>query len=475
MPGSQTLLETSLPVLGRGDGRTPFRRWRRTRPSGVKPDSPPNHYAITTKERESVTPARYVAKMGKERHVLPPDLEKIPPGMFLAAIVDSVDRDRLEGHDVVRLLRARERLVAHLQAQSLADTAAVARCASADGLDRLEESAEFASTEISSALSLTRRAAESRLDLAERLRGRLPAVWRLLHDGSIDLPRARALVYSTDHLSSDDARQAVERVLSDASRLTTGQLRARIQRICLEIDSESARRRMERTIEDRRIFIEMTPYGSVNILGLDLHPKQATSASNRVDSLAQQIKRSGDSRTIDQIRADVFLDLLNGESPETPNGRGITDMVCDLETLAELADRSAELPGVGPIATDVARQVFAETPHNEHRFTVMDDAGQVVTSGITRRRPTARQRRRIESRNRACVFVGCRRPAIKCDIDHRVAYSEGGPTTDCNLAPLCRFHHRAKHEAPWQMKSFDLGFQWTSPLGHTYVTSGRSP
>lgn len=424
---------------------------------------------------ESVRPLRYLRDMGKGRHILPPDLESIPPGMFLAAILDSVDRGQLSGHDKVRLLKARERMVAHLQAQSLADAVEVGRSASAEETDRLEDCAEFASVEIAAALNLTRRAAESRLDLAERLRARLPAVWQLLHDGSIDLTRARTLVYATDHLTSDDARDVVDRVLKDAPRLTGGQLRARIQRICLEVDSESARRKTEKTIEGRRVYPEMTVDGAVNILGLDLPPKEATSASNRVDSLAQRLKRSGDPRTIDQIRADVFLDLLNGRSPETPDGRGITDMVCDLETLAGLADRAAELPGVGYIVADVARQVFAETPDNEHRFTVIDNTGQVVASGITRRRPTVAQRRRVQSRHRTCVFIGCRRPAIECDIDHTKAHSEGGPTTDCNLAPLCRFHHRAKHEAPWQLKRLDIGFHWTSPLGHAYVTSGRSP
>ena len=413
--------------------------------------------------------------MGEERHVLPPNLESIPPGVFLAAILDSVDRRLLTGHDVVRLMKARERMVAHFQAESLADAVVVGRSASADGTDFLEESAEFASLEIAAALHLTRRAAESKLDLAERLRDRLPTVWKLLHDGSIDLSRARAIVHSTDHLSPDDAREVVDRVVAVAHRLTTGQIRARIQRLAMEVDSEDARRRTEKAVIDRRFIPEMTVDGTLHLMGLDLPPDEATSASNRIDLLAQRIKRDGDPRTLDQIRADVFLDLLNGRSPETPDGRGITDMVCDLETLAGLADRAAELPGVGYIAADVARRVFAGTPGNEHRFTVVDDAGQVVASGLVRRRPSVQQRRRIEARNRTCVFVGCRRPSIKCDIDHTKAHSEGGPTTDCNLAPLCRFHHRAKHEAPWQLKRLDLKFRWTSPLGHTYVTSGRSP
>ena len=67
-------------------------------------------------------------------------------------------------------------------------------------------------------------------------------------------------------------------------------------------------------------------------------------------------------------------------------------------------------------------------------------------------------------------------PSIECDIDHTVAVIDGGPTTDCNLAPLCRHHHRAKHEAHWKPRRLPNGdHQFTSPLGHTYTTSGRGP
>lgn len=67
-------------------------------------------------------------------------------------------------------------------------------------------------------------------------------------------------------------------------------------------------------------------------------------------------------------------------------------------------------------------------------------------------------------------------PAINCDLDHRVAVIDGGPTTACNLAPLCRHHHRAKHEAGWRpVLNTDNTHTWVSPLGRHYITDGRSP
>jgi hypothetical protein len=52
----------------------------------------------------------------EDRDVLP-DLESIPPGPFLAVLLDHVDRSRLNGFDLVEVLKARERLISHFQAR----------------------------------------------------------------------------------------------------------------------------------------------------------------------------------------------------------------------------------------------------------------------------------------------------------------------------------------------------------------------
>ena len=75
-----------------------------------------------------------------------------------------------------------------------------------------------------------------------------------------------------------------------------------------------------------------------------------------------------------------------------------------------------------------------------------------------------------------CIFPGCRTPAVDCDLDHRTAWTDGGPTIEENLAPLCRHDHRLKHEYGWKLaRLHDGDHMWTSPLGRTYTTSGRSP
>ena len=83
-----------------------------------------------------LTLAEYAKETPDEQHFLPDDLELIPPGLFLAAIVASVDRSKLTGHDVVRLLQARARLVAHGNAGYYADVFEVAHAYDPEGTGR---------------------------------------------------------------------------------------------------------------------------------------------------------------------------------------------------------------------------------------------------------------------------------------------------------------------------------------------------
>ncbi|NPC95151.1 HNH endonuclease signature motif containing protein [Nocardioides sp. zg-DK7169] len=65
-----------------------------------------------------------------------------------------------------------------------------------------------------------------------------------------------------------------------------------------------------------------------------------------------------------------------------------------------------------------------------------------------------------------CALPWCERLARRCDIDHVTAHGDGGPTCGCNLAPLCRRHHRAKTHAGWVYDTTDAAtYVWRSPHG----------
>jgi hypothetical protein len=186
----------------------------------------------------------------------------------------------------------------------------------------------------------------------------------------------------------------------------------------------------------------------------------------RINHLARAAKRADDPRTMDQIRADVFLDLLSGGGKARGTST-VVDIRVDLTTLIGLDETPGELGGFGPLVAEVTRQVVAGRGPSQHRVTVTDGGG-VVWSGVTRRRPLAGQRRSIEAANPTCVFPGCRMPSAECDLDHRRPWSEGGATDEANLQPLCRRDHRRKHSG-WRVSDLgDGSSSWTSPLGRVY-------
>jgi hypothetical protein len=90
----------------------------------------------------------------------------------------------------------------------------------------------------------------------------------------------------------------------------------------------------------------------------------------------------------------------------------------------------------------------------------------------------------VEATEPVCVFPGCRQPARRCDLDHRIPYHPddptgqqgGGRTCSCNLAPLCRTHHRQKTAGALHVRAVGRDedpaapagtLEWTLPSGVT--------
>jgi hypothetical protein len=277
----------------------------------------------------------------------------------------------------------------------------------------------------------------------------------------------------------DDLRQLViERTIAVARNLTGGQLQALLRKLCIKADPEEAQRRYESLVSDRRVVAQPDPDGTATLLGLDLPPERVQAAMDYITSLAKSLTGEGDSRTIDQLRADIFLDLLAGHPlAKGAQGKGLVDIHVDLATLAELANDPGDLGGYGPVVADIARQVAESQPEAQWRYVVADTRdGKIVAEGTTRRRPLASQRRQVENRNPRCIFPGCRMPASQCDLDHRKRWVEVKETKTDNLVPLCRHDHWVRHGAGWEHQPLPDGDHlWTSPLGLQYTTSGRLP
>jgi hypothetical protein len=89
-----------------------------------------------------------------------------------------------------------------------------------------------------------------------------------------------------------------------------------------------------------------------------------------------------------------------------------------------------------------------------------------------RYRPSRKLAHLVKARNVTCTAPGCGRRAARCDLDHTDPHHDGGLTCECNLAPLCRHHHRCKQADGWRLEQPEPGvLVWHTPAGRTYTTT----
>jgi hypothetical protein len=80
----------------------------------------------------------------------------------------------------------------------------------------------------------------------------------------------------------------------------------------------------------------------------------------------------------------------------------------------------------------------------------------------------------VRARTVTCDAPGCSAQAVHSDLDHTTPYPQG-PTCQCNLAPKCRRHHKAKQAPDWKVEQPEPDLIcWTLPSGRTYTTRPTS-
>jgi hypothetical protein len=418
------------------------------------------------------------------RQLIPADLGQMAPGPQLAAVLANIDRSRLNGYDLVVLLQAQHRQIAYDQAQLLSTMAEIAHCppGGADSpVTRRPRPDQDASDEVAMALTLTRRTGEYQLHTALEIVHDLPVLHAALLAGDIDLPKAWVFLEGVRGVDDDIARAAVNKLIGHAPGLTTSQLAGRLHRALILAKPDAAQKRYETSVRDRRVVGRQWPDGTAMLAGYDLPPERAAAASERLDAFARAARAAGDTRTLDQLRADFLLDLIDGSytGPAPQHRRGVLELTVPLTTLMGLSEEPADLAGWGPVVADIARQVTEQQQGQraQWRFSVTDpDTGRVSYHGGTRRRPTKAQAEWVAARDRRCRAPGCRTPASRCQQDHTIDYALGGPTTNDNLGAHCTHHHGLKTKGKVHVQQPVAGyFLWTTALGHTHLVKPPPP
>ena len=151
-------------------------------------------------------------------------------------------------------------------------------------------------------------------------------------------------------------------------------------------------------------------------------------------------------------------------------GKPLIQVVVPYSTLIGADDQPAELVGHGPIPASLAREAAAD---GVWRRLVTDPlSGTLLDHGRTTYHPPAGLADHIRARDVHCRFAGCRKRATDAELDHVIAWSDGGVTSEPNLAAYCTHHHRLKHHAGWRVDVHPDGrLTWTTPTGHQHPTA----
>ncbi|MEU6644757.1 DUF222 domain-containing protein [Saccharomonospora sp. NPDC046836] len=343
-----------------------------------------------------------------------------------------------------------------------------------DALDEDRGRAPDVAAELALLLSVSEQHARRMVDLSTTLVHRLPRTLAAMESGVVDSYRASKVAAATAWLNDPQAREVDSAVAPRLVGKNPHQVRRAAAYWALKADPEGAARRAGHRRAERSVQLLPGEDGMSTLLA-DLPAEVASSVYARVDRMARTLRGANESRTLDQLRADVFAELLLG-SPTTGSGvKADVHVYVDLTTLAGLNDDPAQLAGYGPIPAAVAREI-AEEPSSTWRRIVTDPlTGAPVDVGRRRYRPPAVTDEFVRVRDRECRFPSCHRPAHFGDNDHHTPWSDRGTTDQANLVNLCRRHHRLKDRPGWTYRLHpDTGVVTvTTPSGGTYTSSVR--
>jgi hypothetical protein len=405
-----------------------------------------------------------------------------------------VDVAELSDGELIAAMTMARRQASRAQAAELAAVAELARRrrTEAAGPARVEALSpeDYLIDEISSALTLTAHSAADLVDFATTLSRRLPATLSALGSGDIDYCKARTLWHGTQLIDDTLAARVEALVLPKAGEHTTGEIRAKIRRLVKQLDPDAYQRRRKKAEQQRRVELTADEAGTAHLTGCDLPANAAASAYNRVNAIAVARRADGDTRSIDQLRADVFLGLLRGgrDFPDTPAPTAVDQEPPADRAWTALDDLTAA--AIAHTARDALDRLTGQPPERHRDLAaLLQRAGERISASLTDLkipwcaaghpaaasgghqgigyRPPAAIRLLIEQRDARCRYPGCRHPARRADIDHTHPYDKGGPTCPCNLSVLCRRHHKLKQTKGWKLIQLWPGvLLWITPTGH---------
>ncbi|MBG6191567.1 hypothetical protein IWX64_002532 [Arthrobacter sp. CAN_A212] len=408
----------------------------------------------------------------------------------------------------------------HTEVQDRVQDQGAARAGSRSG-ERVGAGLGFTLTaeELVPLLNLSTRAAHRLLDQSLRLVEDLPKTLQSLGAGMLTARQAQIILDEASTIPAQALAGFEDEVLASGAHLMAPRLKAKCKRVREKLHPESAVTRRRTATADRHV--EVTPdQDGMAWLSAYLPAERACGIENRLTFMARALQNPQETRTLTQLKADVFGDLLTHRCDPTPGGAathkthkgtgasgtrangtaagetGAGETHAESAGLVDLAsvlgvqpvvfvtvpvmtllggNEPAELEGFGPIDADTARKLAAHAK-GFTRILTHPETGTVLSVGRDRYKVPKDLRRTVLVRDKTCRHPGCNRPGPACDLDHTIPWHQGGNTSYDNLAALCRKHHMLKSAGYWHYEQPEPGtLTATSLTGKTYTTLPQPP
>ena len=328
-----------------------------------------------------------------------------------------------------------------------------------------------------------------------------PWLAELCDDGRLDLYRAKPV---TDALKDDlaDHKQARARFLTrikrwfdkaahacpDLLNKTIAQIRNHVHYVVTKVLAGEFDERFKKRHTRRRVSSHPTGDGMA-ALTTETDQVSVRLAEHHLDLLAREARAAGDPRTLDQLRADISIDLLTGRHTNTNTDTGtggahgsiagrwarpIINVTVPIHTLMGLSDEPGRM-GEETLPASLVRHIAADPTSTWHRM-LTDPARGCLELSTSSYRPTGPIWRQVIAAQPTCFAPTCDRPATESELDHRVPWPQG-PTTTSNLGPGCPRDHRAKHAKGASLRKHRDGtLRYTTRAGLTHlITPAEQP
>ncbi|MFC6287815.1 DUF222 domain-containing protein [Nocardioides sp. GCM10027113] len=351
---------------------------------------------------------------------------------------------------------------------------------------------EFCVAEWAASLGMSTDSGRAYLGEAVELRYRLPRVYRRVVHGDLPAWRARHIARNTIALSPAAAEFVDCHVAHVAHKIGPTRLNDLVDEAIARHDPALAAERFKAKADHRGFDIHLdqaTLDGTVDVHGV-LEAADAMDLEHAVADLATQLRQLGSEESLDVRRSKAVGELARGAQTLDLTGSDDGDSETDgprrlhrrptRRRKISLVIHVSEDAVVGagplgrveglrcPVTTDQIRTWLAAPDAQIVVKPVVDPSGCAPVGAYE---VPDRLADLVDDRDHHCVFPWCTRKAKACDHDHVIPHGEsGGPTCRCNLAALCRKHHRLKTHGGWTYTHVDDGtFLWRSPYGHAYL------